>query len=152
MKKIDDYRNLLEVSKTASLQELKSAYRNAMKAWHPDKIQDDEAKKAEAESMSKLLIEAYHFLVSISPETKELELEDYNRTLSTSSIKDFSHDKGVLKVEFTDGSVWEYLSVPKPIYQKIVNSDSASRMAKRHVFPNYVYRNVRKSAMVPENA
>ena len=71
MKKIIDYRKLLGVTKTTELQELKTIYRNLMKEWHPDKFQDDDAKKQEAEEKSKQVIEAYHLLVSIAPETIE---------------------------------------------------------------------------------
>lgn len=49
MKKITDYRKLLGVQKDAELKELKSVYRNLMKDWHPDKFQENEEAKLEAE-------------------------------------------------------------------------------------------------------
>ena len=64
MKKIVDYRKLLEVEKNADLQTLKSVYRTLMKTWHPDKFIDSAEAKQEAEDKSKTIIEAYHFLVS----------------------------------------------------------------------------------------
>ena len=67
MKKIVEYRKLLNVDKTAELKDLKAIYRNAMKEAHPDKFQGDEAGLKEAEENSKKIIEAYHFLVSINP-------------------------------------------------------------------------------------
>ena len=73
MKKIIDYRKLLGVTKTTSVQELKTIYRNLMKEWHPDKFQDNEEGKNEAELKSRELIEAYNFLLSIAPETIEKE-------------------------------------------------------------------------------
>ena len=69
MKKINEYRKLLNVEKTAELKDLKTIYRNAMKESHPDKFSGDEAGLKLAEENSKLIIEAYHFLVSINPET-----------------------------------------------------------------------------------
>jgi DnaJ-class molecular chaperone len=39
MKKIVEYRKLLNVDKTAELKDLKTIYRNAMKEAHPDKFQ-----------------------------------------------------------------------------------------------------------------
>jgi DnaJ-class molecular chaperone len=69
MKKIVDYRKLLGVTKEAELQELKTVYRSLMKTWHPDKFNDNADLKLEAEEKSKTIIEAYHFLVSIAPET-----------------------------------------------------------------------------------
>jgi len=47
MKKIVEYRKLLNVDKTVDLKDLKTIYRNAMKDAHPDKFQgDDEGLKA----------------------------------------------------------------------------------------------------------
>jgi DnaJ-class molecular chaperone len=65
MKKIIESRKLLGVDKTVDLKELKAIYRNFMKDWHPDKFQDNEQGKLEAEEKSKEFIEAYHFLVSM---------------------------------------------------------------------------------------
>lgn len=61
MKKIVDYRKLLEVGKDAELQELKTVYRSMMKTWHPDKFQESAESKLAAEEKSKHIIEAYHF-------------------------------------------------------------------------------------------
>lgn len=69
-KKIAEYRKLLNVTKTATLKELKTIYRNSMKEDHPDTIADPVERLA-AEERSKNIIEAYHFLVSIAPETQK---------------------------------------------------------------------------------
>jgi hypothetical protein len=39
-----------------------------------------------AEDKSKTIIEAYHFLVSIAPETKDQSIEEYNNTTANSGI------------------------------------------------------------------
>lgn len=77
MKRIGEHRKLLGVDKTATLKDLKTIYRNTMKDAHPDKFVNDEAGKLEAEEKSKSVIEAYHFLVSINPETQEKYKEEY---------------------------------------------------------------------------
>ena len=59
MRKITSYRALFGATKTTELAELKTTYRTLIKEWHPDKIQNDEAKKAEAAIKSKVIIEAY---------------------------------------------------------------------------------------------
>ena len=64
-KKIAEYRKLLNVTKTATLKELKTIYRNSMKDSHPDTIAVADERHA-AEEKSKAVIEAYHFLVSIA--------------------------------------------------------------------------------------
>ena len=144
MKKIVDYRRLLGVAENAELQELKSVYRGLMKTWHPDKFQDSEESKLEAEEMSKTIIEAYHFLVSIAPETREQSFADYTLTTTTSNIADFEYKSQVLKVSFLDGNEYEYFDVPKAVYIKLINADSPGRFARRHIYNEYVYRSVNK--------
>ncbi len=146
MKKIVDYRKLLGVTEAAELQELKTIYRGMMKTWHPDKYHDDEVAKTEAEEKSKTIIEAYHFLVSIAPETRTQSLSEYELTTTTSAILDFEFKSQVLKVYFTDGSAYEYFDVPKAVYVKLINADSPGRFARRHIFNDYVYRNISKLA------
>lgn len=144
MKRIATYRKLLGASQETKLSELKTTYRNLIKEWHPDKFQDDDNRKAEAEVKSKEIIAGYHFLVSIAPETIAQNKEEYNRVTSTSYIDDFEHKGQNLKITFQGGSVYEYLGVPKSIYVKMVNSPTITRFAKRHIFNSYTYRNIGK--------
>lgn len=144
MKKIVDYRKLLNVNEAAELQELKTTYRSLMKTWHPDKFNDNEALKLEAEEKSKTIIEAYHFLVSIAPETRNQTFADYTITTTTSNIADFEYKQQVLTVYFLDGNAYEYFDVPKEVYRKLVNADSPGRFARRHIFNEFVYRSVSK--------
>ena len=143
MKKIVDYRKLLNVTEAAELSELKAVYRTMMKTWHPDRFTNEEP-KLEAEEKSKTIIEAYHFLVSIAPETRNLSFADYTLTITTSNIADFDYKSQVLTVTFLDGSNYEYFDVPKAVYVKLINADSPGRFARRHIFNNYVYRSTSK--------
>ena len=142
-KKIAEYRKLLDVSKTVTLKELKTIYRNMMKEDHPDTIADEQL-RLEAEERSKNIIEAYHFLVSIADETVEKNKEMYLKTTTTVNIEDFYMEKGVLYITFLDGNVFEYFGVPKPIYMKMVNAESTNRFARRHIYPTYLYRSASK--------
>ncbi len=144
MKKIADYRKLLGVNEAAELQELKTIYRNLMKTWHPDKFQDSAENKMEAEEKSKTIIEAYHFLVSIAPETRSQSFAEYTLTTTTSGIANFEYKSQVLTVSFLDGSVYEYFDIPKAVYVKLINADSPGRFARRHIYKNYVYRSLSK--------
>jgi curved DNA-binding protein CbpA len=146
MKKIVDYRKLLNVGEAAELQELKTIYRGLMKTWHPDKFQDSAESKLEAEEKSKTIIEAYHFLVSIAPETRDQSFAEYTLTTTTSNILDFDYKSQVLTVNFLDGNTYEYFDVPKEVYRKFINADSPGRFARRHIFNNYVYRSMNKLA------
>ncbi|MDI1256603.1 MAG: KTSC domain-containing protein [Flavobacterium sp.] len=140
MKKIGEYRQLLNVDKTVELKELKTIYRNSMKECHPDKFQGDEAGLKAAEDKSKAVIEAYHFLVSINPETIKQGQPEYNETIATATVTDYSYENIRLKVTFSNGSSYEYISVPKATYIKMVNADSPARFAKRHIFNAFPYR------------
>ncbi len=148
MKKIVDHRKLLEVSHDAELQELKTVYRSLMKTWHPDKFADSHEDRLAAEEKSKLIIEAYHFLVSIAPETRSQTLNEYTETTTTSALTDFEYKAQVLTVSFFDGSTYEYFDVPKAVYIKLVNADSPGRFARRHIFNTYVYRSTSKLVAV----
>ncbi|GEL11277.1 DnaJ domain-containing protein [Flavobacterium glycines] len=142
MKKIVEYRKLLNVDKTVQLKELKTIYRNAMKESHPDKFQGDDAGLKAAEENSKKIIEAYHFLVSINPETIKQNLPEYQETIATATVTDYKFEEARLIINFSNGSVYEYISVPKATYIKMVNADSPARFAKRHIFGSFPYRKV----------
>lgn len=145
MKRINEYRKMLNVTKESDLKELKSVYRNLMKEWHPDKFQHDETLKEEAEEKSKTLIEAYHFLVSIAPETIEQSKPEYTQTVTNSPIRDFNYEKSVLQLNFIDGSSYEYFGVPRPLYIKLINSDIPGRFCRRHIYHEFIYRKVSKA-------
>jgi curved DNA-binding protein CbpA len=144
MKKITSYRALFGATKTTNLAELKTTYRNLIKEWHPDKIQDDDVRREEAEIKSKVIIEAYHLLVSISPETHAANAEEYSRITSTLPIEDFDYKDEKLKIVFQDNIVYEYFGVPKNTYVKLVNALSLARFAKRHIYNSFTFRNVSK--------
>lgn len=140
MKRVVEYRKLLEVDKNVTLKELKTIYRNSMKDSHPDKFVNDEEGKLAAEERSKNIINAYHFLVSIANETVEKNLPEYQETINNFNILDFHLEKQTLFVKYVNGVSYEYIGVPKNIYVKMVNAESPNRFAKRHIYGNYLYR------------
>ena len=111
MKRIGDYRRLLGVNHTTELKELKTVYRNFMKEYHPDKYIGSESLQLEAQEKSKSIIEAYHFLVSINPETQKQFIQEYTLTTTSAIILDFQHKGLTLKINFSDGSIYEYFNV-----------------------------------------
>jgi DnaJ-class molecular chaperone len=146
MKRVVEHRKLFGITKDANLAELKVIYRNLMKEWHPDKYEGNEAAKLEAEAKSKGIIEAYHFLVSLAPETHLQNKAEYTNTITNSGIENFNYKGQTLEVMFNDGSVYEYFSVPKATYNKLVNSATQLRFARRHIFENFIYRRATKVA------
>ena len=114
--------------------------------WHPDKFQDNEAEKKAAEEKSKKIIDAYHFLVSIAPETREANLSQYNETINNASIDDFQYKDKIemLTIDFSDGNTYEYHGVPKSAYKNLCTAPSVARYARRHICNSYVYRSTSK--------
>ena len=148
MKRVNEYKKLFNIEQDTDLKTLKTTYRNLVKEWHPDKFQEGDEMFTVAEQKSRQIIDAYHFLVSIAPETIAANSEEYNATISESNIVDFKHKGLLLEVTFLDGSTYEYFGVPRNVYIKMVNSDKQLRFAKRNIFNSYLYRKAKKSLEV----
>jgi dimeric dUTPase (all-alpha-NTP-PPase superfamily) len=147
MRRINTYKKMFNVEGAIDLKELKTTYRGLVKKWHPDKFQDNDSQKAEAEVKSQEIIDGYHFLVSISPETKEADLEVYKTRTTLTGIADFQFKKQVLEVTFLDGAVYEYFGVSPKVFQKMVNTDKLMRFSKRNIFNSYLYRQSKKATV-----
>lgn len=147
MKRINEYKKLFNVEGAIDLKELKNTYRGLIKEWHPDKFQD-EAKMEEAGLKSQTIIEAYNFLVSIAPETRAANIEEYLISTTQSKIVDFQHKGMLLEITFADGTTYEYFGVDKRVYTKLVNSDKQYRFAKRSIFNSFLYRKSKKDAVI----
>jgi hypothetical protein len=147
MKRVNEYKKIFGITGELQLKELKSVYRNLVKEWHPDKFQADDEKLAEAEVMSQRIIDGYHFLVSIAPETKAANLEEYTKTYMESGIEDFKHKGLLLEMTFTDGSTYEYFGVPRSVYIKLIQSDKQVRFAKRSIYTSYLYRKSKRGSI-----
>lgn len=147
MKRINEYKKLFSVEEEIDLKDLKKKYRNLVKEWHPDKFQSDDEKFAEAELKSQQIIDGYHFLISIAPETKEANAEEYAETTSTCRILDFDLKGQVLKIDFSNGDSYEYFGVSKKVFQKLINSDIPVRFAKRNIYNAFLYRKMKKAAV-----
>lgn len=140
MKRIHEYKKLFGVEKEIDLKFLKKSYRNLVKEWHPDKFQDGDPLQQEAEMQSRKIIDGYHFLVSMAPETKEKNLPAYTETITNAAISDYQHKGLLLEITFTDGTTYEYFGITKTVYLKMVNAGNLNRFAKRSIYPKYTYR------------
>lgn len=150
MKRVNEYKKLFKIEKEINLKQLKKTYRDLVKEWHPDKFMEGDERGEEAEIKSRTIIDAYHFLVSISPETKAANLEEYTQTTSEAGIADFNHKGNVLEISFTDGTTYEYFGVNKSLFIKLVNSDRQFRFAKRNIFNSFLYRKSKKDMELQE--
>ena len=139
MKRINEYKKLYKVEKEIDLKEIKSTYRNFVKEWHPDKFQDPQ-KKIEAEAVTIKIIDAYHFLVSIAPQTREKNLAAYTETITNSRVIDYQHKSLLLEVNFADGNTYEYFGVNRKKFIKFINAKSIGNFGRRHIFKSFLYR------------
>ncbi len=144
MKRVNEYKKLFQVEQEIDLKQLKSTYKKLVKEWHPDKFQDGDEMAIEAEQKSRQIIDGYHFLVSIAPETIEANLEEYTATTNEAGIQDFKHKGLLLEITFTDGSTYEYFGVNRNAYIKLCQSDKQVRFAKRNIYNSYLYRKSKK--------
>ncbi|WP_417590175.1 KTSC domain-containing protein [Owenweeksia hongkongensis] len=146
MKRIKEYKKLFNVEGEPTLKELKTSYRNLVKEWHPDKFQEGDEKAAEAELVSRKIIDGYHFLVSMAQETIEANLPEYTATINESGIADYDHKGLLLTVTFMDGNTYEYFGVNRGLFLKFNNSDKQMRFGKRNIFQSFPYRKAKKEA------
>jgi len=144
MKRISKYKRLFKVEKEIDLKELKTTYRNFVKEWHPDKFQDEE-KKLAAEEETKKIVEAYHFLISIAPETKEKNLEEYTKTITTANVIDYDYKHLWLEVIFSDGNTYEYFGVTKNLFKKFDKARAINNFGRRHIFNKFLYRKAKRT-------
>ena len=146
MKRIKEYKKLFNVEGPINLKELKTTYRGLVKQWHPDKFQDED-KKEEAEIISTKIIDGYHFLVSIAPETKQANLEAYKKTITDFQVAEWQHKSMLLEVTFTDGNTYEYFGVNKILFGKFINARSINNFGKRNIFNSFTYRKSMKASV-----
>jgi len=145
MKRINEYKKLFNVEPDTDLKALKTTYRNLVKEWHPDKFAENDELATEAELKSRQIIDGYHFLVSIAPETIAANENEHISSADT-GIADFKLKGQLLEVSFMDGSTYEYFGVSKNIFTRFVNADKQLRFAKRNIFNSYLYRRAKKVA------
>lgn len=143
MKRINEYKKLYNVDKEIDLKEIKSTYRKFVKEWHPDKFQDPQ-EKLEAEEFSLKIIDGYHFLVSIAPQTIEKNLEEYTETITNSSVVNYHHKSMLLEVNFSDGNTYEYFGVNQKKFQKFINAKSMNNFGRSHIYKSFVYRKAKR--------
>lgn len=143
MKRINEYKKLFEVEGEINLKELKRTYRGLIKTWHPDRVREED-KKEEAEINSLKIIDAYHFLVSIAPETKAAKLEEYTATVTESKIVDYQHKSLLMEVDFSDGSTYQYFGVNKKLFNKFLNCANQKNFARRNLFHSFLYRKAKR--------
>ncbi len=157
----DFYFDVLGVNRHSTKDEIKQAYRNLIKKWHPDKFSNKEVAIPEATEKSKLIIEAYNVLKNYEPtklkspnvypttekpkKKKNNVRHDIIKTrVRSSNIHSIGYDSvnKILQVEFLNGGVYEYYDVPEIIFKEFMKAESKGKYANRNIFFSYRYANV----------
>lgn len=146
MKRINEYKKLFNIEGPIDLKQLKTTYRNLVKEWHPDKFREGDELAKVAEEKSAKIINGYHFLVSIAPESLAANLEEYTKTATESGIADFHYKNQVMEITFLDGNTYEYFGVSKNTYTKFLSADNAYRFARRNILNSHLYRKSKRTA------
>jgi DnaJ-class molecular chaperone len=144
MRRIGEYKKLFGIEGVIDLKELKTIYRNLIKEWHPDKIRD-EALIEIADVKSKEIIDGYHFLISIAPETKEAQLEAYMETIAESKIEDYRHKSMTMELTFSNGDSYEYFGVNQKFFNKFHKAANQNNFARRNLYHSFLYRKAKKA-------
>jgi len=147
--------DVLGVTRYSTKDEIKKAYRDEIKKWHPDKFPDQPNKILEALDRSKNIIEAFSLLKNYDPPKPKIttnssstftrkKRSSYPRQTSkpkanrinieaiivkSSNLHSVAYDKAlkILQVEFLSGSVYQYCNVPNFIYLELMQSSSKGR-------------------------
>ena len=160
MKKGIDRRHfeILGITPSATRAEIKAAFREQMKLWHPDRFANRPGELASALERSKLINEAYKLLRNYSPpqgatgRTKQTHNPDdyashsgHNRRpgervhVRSTNIRWVGYDskKQVLEVEFHNGSIYRYYDVPEQVHKDFLSADSKGKYLNRHIAFKY---------------
>ena len=103
--KSDDYYTLLGVHPKAGQEEIRQAYLNKLKEWHPDKNPE---RVAEAEEVTKVLNEAYYIL------RDSKRRKNYDRMLRFTRGKDFAS-------YINDKAFWKKIEKASPALKRVLD-------------------------------
>lgn len=66
----------------------------------------------------------------------------HRKPVSSSNIASIGYDQAthILEVEFLNGSVYQYLNVPSPVHQALMNAGSHGTYLNAEIKPRYQFR------------
>ena len=162
MNKISEFFfDILGVNRKSSKDDIKKAFRDKIKQWHPDKFPEDSTNYIEALEKSKLINEAYYILKNYEPpnvRSSDAYYPHYSKSnrqkgepdivrirVKSSNVHSIGYDneKEILQVEFLNGSVYEYYEVPEIIFNEFMAATSKGKYGNRYIFYSYHYQKVK---------
>jgi curved DNA-binding protein CbpA len=136
-KSFDYYLTILGVTFNSTKEEIRRAYYQLIKQWHPDKFPNDQQRNIEATEKSKLINDAYHNLKDFLPLSRNEYVEKI--IVNSSNIHSIQYDKikMILRIEFRKGGIYEYQQVPESICRELLNSKSKGKYANSRIYNSY---------------
>lgn len=167
----DNHFETLGVNRYSTKDEIKKAYRELIKKWHPDKFPNQPDKILKALENSKKINEAFSFLENYQAPPKQTTTSNYstfnkskaepsykrsppkpkgNRLnivrvrVKSSNIHSVGYDSThkVLQVEFLNGSIYQYYNVPENVYNELMQASSKGKYFNSKVSFSYKYESV----------
>jgi hypothetical protein len=152
----DSHFEILCITRLATKAEIKKAFRQQIKKWHPDKFHGLPEKILHAHEMSKKIIEAFERLENYVPPTnfasnstdklyskkqpastftkpasppKANRLDILRIKVKSSNIHSVGYDTTlkVLQVEFLNGNIYQYYNVPEHNFNELLKADSKGK-------------------------
>lgn len=164
----DIHFEVLGVTRYSTKYEIKKAYREQIKMWHPDKFPNQPDKILEALERSKIINEAFAFLENYQAPTKSYTTSNtstYYRPkqkstyrqenpkaratrvnierirVKSSNIYSVGYDKTekILQVEFLNGSIYQYCDVPEYVFNELLQASSKGKYFNSKIAFCYKY-------------
>lgn len=134
------YLNILGLTLQSTKEDIRKAYYNLIKQWHPDKFYNDRQKNIEATEKSKIIIDAYDNLKNYQP-----FLTNKNPCtirVKSSNIYSINYDNNKLQIKFLKGGVYEYYGVPENLFNEFMNASSKGKFARKYIYNNYRFKKI----------
>lgn len=155
---------ILKVSKYSTKGEIRQAYIQQIKIWHPDKFPNNSEQQNEALEKSKKINEAYSLLENYNAPIRNTPTGSDSKThtqhtasnqktkekfesipsirVNSSNISSIGYDqtKLILQVTFLKGTIYHYYDVPIIIYNALMMNSSKGRYFNQFVANRYRYK------------
>ena len=154
----DSHFEILGVTRHSTPAEIKKAYHQQIKKWHPDKFQQKPDKLLEAIEKSKKINQAFRLLKDYVPPaitittSKKEKFEDSKSTskrtgkpvfhrvkVNSSKVWSIGYDAftKILEVEFYEEGVYHYYEVPETVYTQLMFADRVDEYLNMNIASKY---------------
>lgn len=62
--------------------------------------------------------------------------------MESSALRSVGYEKRVLEIEYVQGQVYDYLDVPRPVYDALMTAQSKGRYVNAQVKTHYRYQRI----------